>query len=153
MAPSLAFYQRAGLGSRTQPASEAFLAWLRAKGAPEAVLAAFRVGTLRADVEDYPLRLLSEAAMMDVNHHPIRIAVENGLLVFGESVGCGDPAAIDLRDPDGAVGYLCHETMQSVKDVRGEAFWPVAPSLGAAAELIASSGFPDDYHSAFWGSY
>ena len=88
---------------------------------------------------------------MDVNYNPIRVAIDNGLLVFAVSVGCGDPAAIDLRGAVGAVGYLCHETLQYVKDVREKAFWPVTYSLDKAAELIATCQFPIDYHEAVWG--
>lgn len=149
--PAMPFYRSVSLRSRVQPASDAFVAWLRARAAPEAVVAAFRAETLREDVEDYPLYLFGEGAIMDEAYHPTRIALENGLLVFGVSAGCGDPAVIDLRDPAGAVGYLSHETMQEVADVREEAFWPVAYSLDEAAELIASGNFPADYHDAVWG--
>ena len=148
---STSFYRFFGARTPLHPPSEAFLAWLLANGAPESILAVFREGTLREDVEDYPLCLLSEGAMMDVNYPPIRVAINNGFLVFAVSVGCGDPAAIDLRGAVGAVGYLCHETLQYVKDVREKAFCTVTLSLDKAAEMIATCRFPIDYHEAVWG--
>jgi hypothetical protein len=147
MASSQSFYRRADLGSQTQPASEGFRAWLRTIGAPDAIIAALDE-TLPEDVEEYPLLLLSEAAMMDEKAPGVRIGMANGLLVFGCSLGCGDWAAIDLREPHGAVGYLNHENMQHVADVRKDAFWPVTFSLDEAAELIDSGSFPWDYQDA-----
>ena len=142
------FYRRPDYRNNLQPASEAFLAWLVANRAPESIVSVFQEGTLREDVEDYPLLLLSEGAMMDVDYIPIGVAIENGFLVFGVSVGCGDPAVIDLRGDVGAVGYLNHETLQSVQDVRGRAFWPVTFSLDEGAELVSWCNFPIDYHDA-----
>ena len=138
MASSSSFYRFFGTRTPLQPASEVFLAWLRANGAPESIIAVFREGTLGEDVEDYPLCLLSEGAMMDVNYPPIRVAIDNGFLVFAVSVGCGDPAVIDLRGALGAVGYLCHETLQYVKDV---------PRKGIlSGHTLSGQGGGDDRH-------
>jgi hypothetical protein len=150
MSEPFSFYARAGFGKQVRPATGDFLAWLVQVGVPSKVVEAFRPGTLHAELEEFPFAFLSEAGLREINvpgGAGLSRGIDHGLLVIGLSLLNGDPIAIDLRDPPGAVGILNHETMGYVEDVRNE-FWPVAFSLEKAADLLSECRFPGDYYEA-----
>ena len=76
----------------------------------------------------------------------IPIALRDGLLIVGTCPN-GDPVAVDVRDKLGEAGYIGHEKMWKVSNVR-EAFAVIAPGLGALAYGLDQDQVPVDYYEA-----
>jgi hypothetical protein len=76
----------------------------------------------------------------------IPIALRDGLLIVGSCTN-GDPIAVDVRENLGDAGYIGHESMWQVKNVR-EKFHVLAPGLGALVVGLDAGVMPQDYYEA-----
>jgi hypothetical protein len=133
------------LGGEFGPAGKTFEKWLRAGGAPAALVAELADCCPLRPVYAGPVELYSARGVMFVNGPGgIPELLPAGLLVVG-SCPTGDPVAVDLRELPGRAGYVNHTVLhQKRKDVRA-GFAPLAESLGELAGLLADGNGPADY--------
>jgi hypothetical protein len=123
------------------------LAWLEANSIHESVVAQLRPGVLKKGKYAGSVLIHSGDDIRSVNNEGgVPVALQHGLLIVG-SCPNGDPVVIDVRDEPGAAGYLCHETMWSTEDIRGE-YVRLAPSLARLVGGIIKETMPLDYFEA-----
>jgi hypothetical protein len=88
--------------------------------------------------------LYGESEVLEVNADGyLPIALRDGLLAVG-SCPNGDQLAVDVRHQLGATGYIGHEEMWQVANVR-ERFAVLRRSLGRFAEALDQGRVPLDY--------
>ena len=130
------------------PASSEFISWMESKGIPPELIHALTRLSPKKEIWAGAGSIFPEQDIMKCNDEfPQALASE---LFYVGCVGNGDPIAIDLGRGDGATGYIDHETMWDVKDVR-EVFIPIGRSIGSVLYHFNFSDddvLPDDYHEA-----
>lgn len=75
-------------------------------------------------------------------------AIQAGLFIIGSAPN-GDLVVVDLEKSPGAIGYLMHEQMYSVQDIRS-VFVPICGSVGEFISRINADerDLPNDYFEA-----
>jgi hypothetical protein len=91
--------------------------------------------------------IFDETAIMRWNRE-FPAPLQAGLFILGSAPN-GDLIVLDLENSPGAVGYLNHERMYSVQDLR-PIFVPICESLGEFLWRINANenDLPDDYFEA-----
>jgi hypothetical protein len=134
-------------GGKSGTPSSTFRDWLRSHGLSEQAITIVCSYVLSQSNEVGAIDFYSEKGILGVNGEDgIPIAIRDGLLIVG---GClnGDSVAIDVRERLGVTGYIGHETMWQVSNVR-EKFIPVAASLNELATVLTAGDPPLDYYQA-----
>lgn len=74
--------------------------------------------------------------------------IQAGLFIIGDAPN-GDLVVLDLEKSPGAIGYLMHEQMYSVRDIRS-LFVPICESVGEFISRINADerDLPNDYFEA-----
>lgn len=74
--------------------------------------------------------------------------IQAGLFIIGSAPN-GDLIVVDLEKSPGAIGYLMHEQMYSVQDIRS-VFVPICGSVGEFISRINADerDLPNDYFEA-----
>jgi hypothetical protein len=121
-----------------------YVRWLTENKISEEMANGFTRYCLRKNTGVGAITFYSTKDIMSINAKGgIPLALNSGFVIVGTCPN-GDPVAIDVADHPGTVGYLSHEEMWSVENLR-TVFRPVASSLGKLAEGLRENQIPLDY--------
>lgn len=134
-------------GGRVGPPGPKLLARLSECGLTEAAISLVAAQNLKRAFGVGSIDIYSEKDVASVNAEDgIPVCLRDGLLIVGNCCN-GDPVVVDVRDRLGQAGYVGHETMWQVDDVR-DVFRSLAPSLGQLVQGLDEDRMPTDYYEA-----
>jgi hypothetical protein len=134
-------------GGKPGKPSHKLLRFLNVKGLSPKALEYISQYVLKKGAGVSAIYFYGESEVLEVNADDyLPLALRDGLLAVG-SCPNGDQVAVDLRHHLGATGYIGHEEMWQVANVREE-FTVLRASLGRFAEALDQGRMPLDYDDA-----